>query len=121
MNITPELVGILITSLAGGAGMLVRATGVLGNRLIKTMDDRFDGINKRFDCLEAQYKTLSEELHEFKYHAIQNYASQEQMRGLERNNSASHATLHSRADLLSERLVKVETVQQQCKGCQGKT
>jgi hypothetical protein len=103
----------LLTTLGGLVGSLFAVVKPMLGAAVARLD-------KRFDTLERQYQELRKDLDGFKMEAIGNYASRQQLEGLEGSNRLAHANMHGRVDTISERLVRVETVQAQCKGCQGK-
>lgn len=103
----------LLTTLGGLVGSLFAVVKPMLSAAVSRLD-------KRFDTLERQYQELRKDLDGFKMEAIGNYASRQQLEGMEGANRLSHTQLHTRLDLMSEKVVRIETVQAQCKGCQGK-
>jgi len=77
-------------------------------------------MEKRFDTIEKQYQKMSNDLNDFKFETIKQYASRAELENQERSNTASHATMHGRIDDMSHRVTVIETVQKQCSGCNSK-
>jgi hypothetical protein len=85
----------------------------------KLIDIKFDKLDNRLGEIELNQKLISKELTDFKLDVISKYLNRAEFESSERSNSASHAVMHGRMDDINQRVTVIETIQKQCKGCNG--
>jgi hypothetical protein len=103
------IVGAIVSGVVGlGFGMV----GNLVKREMKRIDDAIEK-------LERSTEKISRELADYRLESARNYATQEHLAKVERENSASHGNIHGRIDSISEKVIRIQTVQENCRSCRG--
>lgn len=109
LQITMILVGAIVSGVVGLGFALV------GN-LVKREMSRID---VAIEKLEKATEKISKELSDYRLESARNYATQEHLAKVERENSASHGNIHGRIDGITEKVIRIQTVQENCKACRG--
>uniref|UniRef100_A0A6M3M3J7 Uncharacterized protein n=1 Tax=viral metagenome TaxID=1070528 RepID=A0A6M3M3J7_9ZZZZ len=107
-----NIISIIGTGIAVIGGVAAVVKGMLG-RIITQMDLQFAELKKDNEAMRREFT-------DFRLQVVNDYARIPHVEQIERANTASHSTLHGRVDELNNKVIKIETIQGQCKGCQGK-
>ena len=74
----------------------------------------------QFAELRKDNAEMRKDFMDFRLQVVNDYARIPHIEQVERANTASHATMHSRIDEINNKVIRIETVQAQCKGCNNK-